>query len=68
MSATDSEHEQAGERDDSNGTIPQLEKDDEGWALLPAMGNRSLEDCKGLIRQYISKIYRKPSSTMTEMY
>jgi len=32
-------------RDGSNGMIPKLEKDEEGWAILPSMGNHSLEDC-----------------------
>jgi len=68
MSATDSEHEQAGERNGSNGMIPKLEKDEEGWAILPAMGNHSLEDCKHLIRDCIAQIYHKPPSTWMEMY
>ena len=43
--------------------IPKLEKDEEGWAILLAMGNHSLEDCKHLIRDYITQIYCKPPST-----
>ena len=44
MSATDSDHEQAGEREGSNQMIPKLEKDEEGWAILLSMENHSLED------------------------
>jgi len=44
MSATDSEHEQAGERNVSKwDDYPSLRKDEEVWAILPAMGNHSLE-------------------------
>jgi len=60
MSAPDSEHEQLGEKDGLNEIISQLEEDEEGWAMLPAMGNHSLDDCKCLIRHYIAKIYHKP--------
>jgi len=48
--------------------ITKLEKDEEGWAILPSMGNHSLEDCKRLIRDYIAKIYRKLPSTWMVMY
>src|SRR5882672_8230554 len=34
ISATDSDHEQAGKRDGSNGMITKLEKDEEGWAVM----------------------------------
>src|SRR5467141_592716 len=68
ISATDSDHEQVGKRDGSNGMITKLEKDEEGWAILPSMGNHSLKDCKHLIRDYISKIYHKLPSTWMVMY
>src|SRR5467141_2385252 len=68
ISATDSGHEQAGKRDGSNGMITKLEKYEEGWAILPSMGNHSLEDCKCLIRDYIAKIYCKLPSTWMVMY
>ena len=62
MSVPDSEHEQLGEKDGL------LEEDEEGWAILPTMGSHSLEECKLLIRDYITKIYCKPPSTWMEMY
>ena len=62
MSLPDSEHEKLGEKDNL------LEEDEEGWAILPAMGSCSLEECKHLIRDYITNIYRKPPSTWMEMY
>src|SRR5882724_12713183 len=68
MSAPDSEPEQAGKRDSSTGMKPKLEQDEEGWAILPAMGNYSLEDCKHIIRDYITQIYSKPPSTWMEIY
>ena len=68
MSATDSDHEQAGERDGTTWIIPKLDQDEDGWAILPQMGNHSLEDCKCLIRDYIAKIYHKPPSTWMEIY
>ena len=68
MSATDSDHEQAGKRDGTTWIIPKLKQDEEGWAILPQMGNHSLEDCKCLIRDYIAKIYCKPPSTWMEKY
>src|SRR5882724_5723918 len=45
-----------------------LEEDEEGWAILSAMGSHSLGECKHLIRDYMTKIYRKPPSTWMEMY
>jgi len=48
--------------------IHQLEKDEEGWDIFLSMGNHSLEDCKCLIRDYISKIYHKLPSTWMVMY
>ena len=68
MLAADSEPEQAGERDGSTGMKPKLGKDEEGWAILPAMENYSLEDCKHVIRDYITQIYHKPLSTWMEIY
>src|SRR5882724_8647979 len=62
MSVPDSEHEQLGNKDGL------LEEDEEGWAIFLAMGSRSLGECKHLIRDYITKIYRKPPSTWMEMY
>jgi len=38
---------------------PKLQQDEEGWAILPAMGNHSLEDRKHIIRDYITQIYSK---------
>jgi len=38
MSAPDSEPKQSGERDSSTGMKPKLQQDEEGWAILPAMG------------------------------
>src|SRR5882724_2632761 len=66
MSAPDSEPKQAGKRDSSTGMKPK--QDEEGWAILPAMGNYSLEDCKHIIRDYITQIYSKPPSTWMEIY
>jgi len=68
MSAPDSEPEQSGERDSSTGMKPKLQQDEEGWAILPAMGNYSLEDHKHIIRDYITQIYSKPPSTWMEIY
>jgi len=60
MSAPDSEPKQSGKRDSSTGMKPKLQQDEEGWAILLAMGNYSLEDCKHIIRDYITQIYSKP--------
>jgi len=68
MSAPDSEPEQSGERDSSTGMKPKLQQDEEGWAILPAMGNYTLEDRKHIIRDYITQIYSKPPSTWMEIY
>ena len=37
----------------------QLKQDEDGWSLLPARGLRSLEECKRIIRLYITMNYRK---------
>ena len=68
MSATDCDGEEAGERDGLTGMKPKLEQDEEGWAILPVMGNHSLEDCKHIIRDYITQIYHKQPSTWMELY
>ena len=68
MSSPDSEHEQLDEKDGLNEIITQLEEDEERWAILLAIGSHILEECKHLIRDYITKIYRKPPSTWMEMY
>jgi len=68
MSAPDSEPKQSGKRDSSTGMKPKLQQDEEGWAILLAMGNYSLEDRKHIIRDYITQIYSKPPSTWMEIY
>jgi len=33
-----------------------------GWQLIPARGDKSLDDSKGTIRAYVTATYRKPPS------
>ena len=38
---------------------PELERHEDGHVLLPAMGTRSLNDSKDLLREYVTTLYRK---------
>ena len=44
---------------DKHEALDDLTEDDDGWALLPPMGAHSLEECKQILRLYITMNYHK---------
>ena len=48
------------DENDPVGEGEELENDADGWPLLPAMGHRSLAECKRILRLYVMANYRKP--------
>jgi hypothetical protein len=52
----DSEDESKSEEEK---VMVKLEKDDKGYAILPDRNDLSLEDCKRLVRDYVTINYRK---------
>lgn len=54
----DSDGERPTKKNDLASTIETEQKF--GWPLIPARGDKSLDDLKGTIRAYVTAIYRKP--------
>jgi hypothetical protein len=56
MSAEDHEESDSDKAVDEN-----LQRDDDGYAILPARGDRTLSQCKQTIREYVTVNYRMSS-------
>lgn len=52
------------EGDDDDEPSTKIELDEDGFGLLPALEDQSLDDCKLMIRRYVTIAYRKCRSLL----